>query len=109
MGNKETATKLLLAMATAGLTTCDGTGAVDPAPPPLKCENISKGESLGASGSLNGLELDIKLNNNDYYGWKIAPTITAVSGRTIDSGNANDLSTIDILATRDMCVKIGRA
>lgn len=102
MGNKEVATRLLLAVATAGLTTC-GVGAVDPAPEPLNCEDVAKGDDLSITGVKNGDYLTMTMNNATYNAsWKENPTVTAVSGLTIDSvSKAKDSSDIEILATLD--------
>src|SRR5262245_2589672 len=104
MGNKETATKLLLAMATAGLTTCDGIGAVDPAPPPLKCEDVAGGAEIGVSGTLNGQALSMTIAYNGEWGWDGAPAISAVEGMTVDSVDSSNTFNILVQATLDMGV-----
>ncbi len=98
MGNRELAGKLLLAVATAGLTTCDGVGAVDPAPEPMKCEDYDKGQSITITGSLTDAKLAMTM---DPYPWAEAPTVTAQSGLTIDSVTLGAEHFLEIAATLD--------
>ena len=53
-----------VAMATLGLSTCSDGGAVDPAPPPLDCTTVGKGESLFATGTVSGQTLTIDITNS---------------------------------------------
>lgn len=99
MGHKESAKKLLLAVATAGLTTCDGIGAVDPAPPPLQCDDVSKGQTITATGTWDGQVLSVTLGITDYYGWSEAPAVSAVSGLGIGSVDTSDLYSIEVEMT----------
>lgn len=99
MSHKESAKKLILAVATAGLTTCDGIGAVDPAPDPLVCGDVDKGQTLGAQGTYDGQVLTITLSSGDFYGWDEAPAVTAVSGMGISNVDTTDLYSIGITAT----------
>lgn len=108
MTHKESAKKLLLAVATAGLTTCDGIGAVDPAPEPLVCDDVSKGQALSATGTYDGTTLSITLNYSDFYGWDAAPTVAALSGMTIDSVDSTELYAIQITATFDAGATTGQ-
>ncbi len=108
MGHKESAKKLLLAVATAGLTTCDGIGAVDPAPTPLECDDVSKGQTVNATGTYDGQQLAITIGINDFYGWDAAPSVTAVSGLTIDSVDTADLYSVQVKATLDAGAATGR-
>jgi hypothetical protein len=107
MSHKASAKKLLLAVATAGLTTCDGTGAVDPAPEPLVCDDVSKGERLQATGSFEGQTLSLWVENLD-WAWAEAPAITAVSGLTIDDVDATELYSIGITATLESGATTGQ-
>jgi len=102
MGHKELAGKLFLAVATAGLTTCN-VGAVDPAPEPLVCSDVGKGESLSITGTLDGNKLTMTMSSNAFdASWKATPGATADAGLTIDtvSGGA-DGTDVTIEATLD--------
>lgn len=110
MGHKESAKKLLLAVATAGLTTCDGIGAVDPAPPPLQCDDVSKGQDVSATGTWDGQVLTVTLQTtNDWgYGWSDAPTVSAVSGLAINDVDASDLYSVQVEMTFDAGATTGQ-
>lgn len=96
MGNRELAGKLLLAVATAGLTTCDGVGAVDPAPEPMKCEEYDKGQGLTIGGALSADKLSLTVSS---YPWAAAPTVTADTNLTIDSATLGGDDVVQIEAT----------
>ena len=71
-----------VAVATLGLTTCSNGGAVDPAPPPLDCATVGKGETLSATGVLSGQFLLITVANSASGTWTTTPTVTGVTGAT---------------------------
>lgn len=103
MGNKELAGKLLLAVATAGLTTC-GVGAVDPAPEPLVCSDVGEGQTLDITGTLDGSKLSMGMTTGAYGAtWKVTPGVIADAGLTIDSvsGGGTDGTEVLIEATLD--------
>jgi hypothetical protein len=95
-----------VAVATIGLSTCKDGGAVDPAPGPLDCAALGKGETLVATGALVGQELTVTITTGADGSWKAAPQITAVTGATlgsvtVDSGTyqATVVLTLDAGAT----------
>ncbi|MBK8257242.1 MAG: hypothetical protein IPK82_31780 [Polyangiaceae bacterium] len=101
MGHKESAAKLLLAVATAGLTTCDNVGAVDPAPEPLNCDALGPGVDLEMTGTFSDPDLALTLQNYNEWGWKDSPTITAEAGFTITNVDNSQLWSIEIAGTFD--------
>ena len=71
-----------VALATAGLTTCDF-GAVDPAPPPLDCKADMGGLKLRVTGDISVDVLTVKIAPESGFGsWQTAQ-ITAVQGATL--------------------------
>jgi len=60
--SRTVAERLGLAAATAGLTSCIGGGAVDPAPEPLQCDLIAAGTNLLPTAALQGTTLTITLS-----------------------------------------------
>ncbi len=85
---REISKKLVLGggvtLASVGLTTCSDDGAVDPAPPPLQCSEVGSGQTLGASGTVSGTQLAVRVVHNGTYrsqaGWKEGARVTALSG-----------------------------
>jgi hypothetical protein len=75
-------------IATTGLTTCNNTGgAVDPPPPPLQCSDGGT-HMLAATGSVDNNTLTVRVSwakIGEYADWKVAPTITNVTGGTLES------------------------
>lgn len=71
-------------LATLGLSTCINNGAVDPAPPPLVCSDVAKGEPLTASVIRAGDDLRIRINVGDIFAgaWVDRPAITDLMGVT---------------------------
>jgi len=68
-----------VALATAGLSSCQDNGAVDPPPPPLQCNTVDEGESLSATATVTGRELRITIRNSSLGTWS-AVEITSVVG-----------------------------
>lgn len=89
----------MLAVATAGLTTCGG-GSVDPAPEPLHCEDIADGSSLVvSSATLDGDALTIEILAG--YSWVAQPEVVAESGFTLVDVTMNGGSDLKITGTLD--------
>jgi hypothetical protein len=81
---RATASAITIAAATSGLTNCDGTGAVDPAPPPLLCDSVGAGQTLQAQATLVGADtvaVDV-MNVGFYYDWAV-DSVTVVNGGAI--------------------------
>jgi hypothetical protein len=72
-----------VAVATLGLSTCKDGGAVDPAPPPLDCTVVGKGDTLSASGALIGQNLRVTITNQSDGSWQAIPTVSNVVGGTL--------------------------
>ena len=89
MGIKEQATRatasaITIAAATSGLTNCDGTGAVDPAPPPLLCDSVGTGQTLQAQVTLIATDtISVEVRNVGFYDWAV-DSVTVVSGGAIE-------------------------
>lgn len=89
MGKRERAKKLLLVVATAGLTACEEDGSTNPPSPPLVCDEVADGSALWARGTLTkdpqepSALLWIELNHEG--SWEAPPVVTALSGMTITS------------------------
>ena len=83
MGIKDKARKVAagasVALATSGLSTCHDNGAVDPPPPPLECNTVDQGESLTATATVTGTELQVTIHNSSGARW-VTAAITAVVG-----------------------------
>ena len=83
MGIKDKARKVAagasVALATSGLSTCNDNGAVDPPPPPLECNTVDQGESLTATATVTGTELQVTIRNTAVARWTTV-AITAVVG-----------------------------
>lgn len=77
--SKKLAAGTSVALATAGLSSCNDNGAVDPPPPPLECNTIDQGETLGATATASGRELRVTIRNTSFARWTTA-AITAVAG-----------------------------
>lgn len=71
-----------VAVATLGLSTCIDGGAVDPAPGPLDCNAVGKGQRFNATGTLVDTELKIDIITGDGR-WKEAPQVSNVTGATL--------------------------
>jgi hypothetical protein len=76
MGVKETAKQVATAGAGVALAAtgcqCGINGAVDPAPPPLVCTDVGQGETLHASGEVQGTALTVVLSHNHQGTWRAA-------------------------------------
>lgn len=70
-----------VALATAGLSSCNHSGGVDPPPPPLECNTVDNGETLAATAALTGTELRITIRNSSRSTWA-SVAVTAVTGGT---------------------------
>jgi hypothetical protein len=70
-----------IALATAGLSSCGGNGGVDPPPPPLECNTVDNGETLTATATLTGREMQITIRNSSSTTWA-SVNVTAVAGGT---------------------------
>src|SRR5687768_5342582 len=68
-----------VALATAGLSSCQDNGAVDPPPPPLECNTVDEGETLSATAVVTGRELRITIRVNGPGDWS-AVEVTSVTG-----------------------------
>ncbi len=83
MGIKDKAMNLAagagVALATSGLSSCHDNGGVDPPPPPLECNTVDHGESLTATATVTGTQLQITIHNSSNSGWT-AVAITSVVG-----------------------------
>jgi hypothetical protein len=71
-----------VALATAGLSSCNDNGAVDPPPPPLSCNTVDEGETLVASGTLSGAALQVTIRDDSPSSWT-AVEVTSVRGGTL--------------------------
>jgi hypothetical protein len=92
-----------VALATLGLSTCNNNGAVDPAPPPLVCPEVAKGEPLSASATLSGTELKVQIDIFDLLSgaWVDRPSVTDLMGATLkdvalDAGKGRALVTLTL-------------
>lgn len=74
--------KLIVSMATVGLTMCNSGGAVDPAPSPLVCRDGGNDE-FGANGTVSGSMLTLRVNAQE--SWKGTPSLSNVVGATVVS------------------------
>lgn len=80
--SKKLAAGTSVALATAGLSSCNDNGAVDPPPPPLECNTVDNGETLAATATVTGRELRVTIRNAaDGSSWATA-AITSVTGGT---------------------------
>jgi hypothetical protein len=70
-----------VALATAGLSSCNDTGGVDPPPPPLECNTVDNGETLTATATLTGTEMRVTIRNSSPSTWA-SVAVTAVAGGT---------------------------
>ena len=78
--SKTLAAVTTVALATAGLSSCSDNGAVAP-PPALECNTVDNGESLTATATLTGTEIQITIRNSAPATWAFA-AVTAVAGGT---------------------------
>ncbi|MCC7381185.1 MAG: hypothetical protein IT384_05110 [Deltaproteobacteria bacterium] len=70
-------------VATIGLSTCNDNGAVDPAPPPLVCEQVGGGQRLDVGASLIGADsrrIGLVVRPNVDAFWTGTATVTGVTG-----------------------------
>jgi hypothetical protein len=79
--SKKLAAGTSVALATAGLSSRNDNGAVDPPPPPLECNTVDNGETLSATATVTGRELRTTIRNVSYSSWATV-AITAVTGGT---------------------------
>lgn len=103
MGLKETSKKLLsgatVALATTGLSSCAGCGAVDPPPPPLQCTtDLQDGTFLNATATLEGSTLAVVLDPYSYVPgqWQTLD-LTNLVNATVVSVNAQSDATVVIV------------
>ena len=68
-----------VALATAGLSNCDGIGAVDPPPPPLQCSDVNAGQNLFAHAVRNDSTVLVTIQNVA-QGGLTAASITDTTG-----------------------------
>jgi hypothetical protein len=81
--------KLVVSIATVGLTMCNSGGAVDPAPQPLVCSNVGDGHTLSANASIAGKMMTITISTSFDGQWKAAPTLSNVVGASVTSIKAS--------------------
>jgi len=75
-------------LASVGLPACSDNGAVDPAPPPIKCEAVGEGASLTATATLDQTTVLVQIQETGqapdlpYYfaRWDAAPQVTGLDG-----------------------------
>lgn len=90
--SKKNLVRGLVTMATAGLSTCIDNGAVDPAPPPLECNDVGDGQSLSASATLEGTTLTVRIASSADATWGESSdatdlvNLTLTGTPTIESG-----------------------
>lgn len=88
MGIKDRAQKTAagamgIAVATSGLSSCSGVGAVDPLPPALQCDAVGDGQTLQAQASLVGTDtLMVRVQNVGINSWTV-DSIGAVTGGVV--------------------------
>lgn len=76
----------VVTVATAGLSTCNCNGAVDPAPPPLVCSEVAGGEELFATAELNGTTMTVTIYSNVDGDWQDGSVkVTDPMGVTVTS------------------------
>jgi hypothetical protein len=90
-----------VAVATLGLSTCSDGGAVDPAPSPLDCATVKTGQSLSATGTLNGQALTITITDATQSGWAGTPSISAVTGGTLGGVTIDSMGRVVVSITTD--------
>ncbi|HET9317178.1 MAG TPA: hypothetical protein VFQ51_16415 [Vicinamibacteria bacterium] len=69
-----------VALATAGLSSCNHNGAVDPPPPPLECNTLDMGQTLSASATLSGRALQVTIRKSSAGTWGYAVLTSVVGG-----------------------------
>jgi hypothetical protein len=79
MGVKQTARQVATAGAGVALAAAGGqcgcNGAVDPPPPPLVCADVSQGETLVASGSVQGTTFLVTIGHAQQGTWRSAEVV----------------------------------
>ena len=100
MSIRETTKKVIITVATAGLSTCNNNGAVDPAPPPLTCDaNTQAGGTMSATGSLSGSDLTITLSHSSNASWQGTPQVDQVTGATLGGVTQGTGGTLTVTLT----------
>src|SRR5688572_8201030 len=83
--SKATAAATGVAIATSGLTSCNGGGSVDPVPPALECNTVDAGQSLPATATRRADTDTGKVRNTKLFTtWRVV-ALTNVMGGTIVS------------------------
>lgn len=79
--SKTLAAGTTVALATAGLSSCNDNGAVDPPPPPLECNSVNAGQTLSATATVTGRSLRITIRKSS-AGTRGYVALTSVVGGT---------------------------
>jgi hypothetical protein len=90
-----------VAIASAGLTTCDF-GAVDPAPPPVDCKAIGGGQQLKASGTYDGNSVVVSITGTTFdVIWKTAQVtgFTGASAANVQVTGTNQSLSVPVVVT----------
>jgi len=53
-----------VAIASVGLSTCSDNGAVDPVPPPLRCDIADRGQTLSATATINSTAIRVEITTS---------------------------------------------
>jgi hypothetical protein len=87
--SKKAAAGASVALATAGLSSCNRYEHGDPPPPPLECNTVDEGETLRATATLTGRELRVAIQNITEGTWSAAEITSVVGGsaRPVALGN----------------------
>jgi hypothetical protein len=105
-----TVKKLVVSVATIGLTMCNSGGAVDPAPQPLVCNDSGDGSELHATATLSGTTLTIDIETPFDAQWKSTPSLSNVVGGNVKSiKSSGSMATIvmDVSGSIDGGVEAG--
>ena len=90
MNLKDIKDKLMLGgtvtIATLGCSSCGDNGAVDPPPPPLRCSDVSAGQTLSTVALLADTIITVSITSSYAYNatWKDVPQITNPVGFTVE-------------------------
>jgi hypothetical protein len=78
--SKTLAAGTTVALATAGLSSCNDNGAVDPPPPPLECNSVNTGQTLSATATVTGRSLRITIRKTSPGAWGYVALTSVVGG-----------------------------
>lgn len=81
-----------VAIATSGLTSCNGGGSVDPLPPALECNNVNAGQSLTATVTRNADTAQVTVRNIEpLTTWRVLALSNVVGGAIVNAQLPTDV------------------